>query len=1544
MPNPLLDLIDDDDVAEVQTSGGFDFSDIVEEQKEDEFDFSDIIEKQPQSQDIPLVTEDLKPVQPDPYQFQKDSPFVSQDPQQLLSATAPLAPSEYLIDDKPVSRDEFKSRMYDDDMVEKMQSGNVKLTFPQDEEMQALIERQSQAGSRTQDKWDYLMSGIATVGAGVMGMQNFLTDIVREGLAPLGVDVPKSFQEYQSEENSKLLLKKAEEQIEKTRAYEEEFFATIEQGDYLNAADQALNMVVQSAPLSVMAAVTGGAGGAAASLGTLGAVSASSEYAGSDKDEYKGLTQAEKLGRAAAIGTFEAVGEVVTGGIISKNFKLLKTGLKNTVKKAAEVGGEEAAQAVAIELGKKVPIQMFKEFGVDILKEWGSEGVTELGQMMTDDLMGIKDYSAGDYLYNGLQSAALGAVGGSVMGLPTAGMGIKRYADEKLKKGDGETLKAKVDERVKNQTYTEQEGEKIKVAIDNRTEAVNSVPEELVKNTEVVDLVNQKQDLEKQTIDPVLAPIQASKIKAIDEQINEKVAPILEAQAEMDEIMKEVEAEKKKKGEEKAMKNKLKLYDKLLGDENLDATERRVIKGKKKIVEEKLESYQEKKKEEKEKKSEVDEENQLREELGIAEPEDVESALQEVAKNTPEKFTEPVTNEEAELQLQYEQAVERGEISFADDAGLDTDSGGEGGSGPQAQGARSGSEELKSRVDQATESTISFLKDNKIISSDPTIQKSGFVDLETAIRAVGELIKKGIDLHGDIKRAVDEAIAKFKGTTFYKSLKPEAQEVIEQKIREEHEPKVEPITKPSEGEGVKALATRVVEGDAPKDVQDAIEKHGLNYSIESHPDAEAKAAAFIAEVGVEKALKAARTGKIDGGAQTFVWIMAVDAVQKERIAETNTAKKQKLLKKETDLINEFDERVRSQGRGISALQSAYQVSDFGYRLGAILNRAQEAAGESGVSDILKRRLEELSAQFDEISRKHAEAEKKLKESPPTPIIKEPAGTKQRRASLSPEESTRKQELSKKYRGVLNDVTRILSLLAESDFREYAALVFKEAAGDFKTFAREMINNVGAEIREHLPKLYKDLGGKENPEMQSIQSKLKREIEEYHRRKREGDFTKKEPKEKPTLDEETFNLLVEKNRLKEEIDTEIEKERLKNRPMGKKIEESFVDAVSLPKSLMASADMSAPLRQGAILSFRHPIMAAQAARDMFRQAFSESAHRDWLTRLRSTPEYYTIKKAELYLAEPNARLNAKEEQFISNIAEKIPIWGRIVKGSQRAYTGYLNSLRVSTFAAFHDALIREGVKGKELDAELKSYAEFINNASGRGTLGKFEESAPLLNAAFFSPRYVVSRFNLINPIRYTKMEPRTRIEALKTMGAYLGVGLMTMALAQAGGADVEDDPRSADFGKIKVGNTRFDMWAGMSQVAVLLSRLATGETKSISGQTRQLGEGYKATTRGDILLRFGRSKLSPSAGVATDFLVGKDFNGNEVTVKDEVMKSILPLWASDIRKIYDEAGAGQAAAGGVASFFGVGVQNYNPDNKNKATSTGAPQPIPSPLPK
>jgi hypothetical protein len=92
------------------------------------------------------------------------------------------------------------------------------------------------------------------------------------------------------------------------------------------------------------------------------------------------------------------------------------------------------------------------------------------------------------------------------------------------------------------------------------------------------------------------------------------------------------------------------------------------------------------------------------------------------------------------------------------------------------------------------------------------------------------------------------------------------------------------------------------------------------------------------------------------------------------------------------------------------------------------------------------------------------------------------------------------------------------------------------------------------------------------------------------------------------------------------------------------------------------------------------------------------------------------------------------------------------------------------------------------------------------------------------------------------------------------------LAQLAGFDIEWDPRSSDFGKIKIGNTRIDPLGGFSQVIVFLSRVLDGKTKTGSGVIApNRGENipYGVDNTYQLIAKFVRSKLAPAVGTPID---------------------------------------------------------------------------------
>jgi len=390
-----------------------------------------------------------------------------------------------------------------------------------------------------------------------------------------------------------------------------------------------------------------------------------------------------------------------------------------------------------------------------------------------------------------------------------------------------------------------------------------------------------------------------------------------------------------------------------------------------------------------------------------------------------------------------------------------------------------------------------------------------------------------------------------------------------------------------------------------------------------------------------------------------------------------------------------------------------------------------------------------------------------------------------------------------------------------------------------------------------------------------------------------------------------------------------KETLNKRPALDKLKDLATEVLNIPRSLLASFDMSAPLRQG-VFFIGKPKSVAKAGYQMFRQAFSEKNYVQWLDDVKKTPEYKLMQDSGLYLADPrrvSGGLAAREERFMSQLAEKIPIIGQGIKAAERAYTSYLNKLRTDVFVNISNKFQKMGLSPKENPDLYESLGAFVNNATGRGDLGKFNGIAQQLNTLFFSPRLIASRFNMLNPVWYAKQHPLVRKEAIKSFAEFVGIGTTILTMAKMGGADVEVDPRSTDFGKIRVGNTRWDIWGGFQQWVRVFSQMALKARKTQKGEIVELSKKkFPFETRFDVGLRFFRGKLAPVPSLALELFEGSKLFGEEIKPTQEVIENTIPLYLQDIGEAFEQLGPSTMISVGVPAFFGVGVQTYEEKKK------------------
>ena len=457
----------------------------------------------------------------------------------------------------------------------------------------------------------------------------------------------------------------------------------------------------------------------------------------------------------------------------------------------------------------------------------------------------------------------------------------------------------------------------------------------------------------------------------------------------------------------------------------------------------------------------------------------------------------------------------------------------------------------------------------------------------------------------------------------------------------------------------------------------------------------------------------------------------------------------------------------------------------------------------------------------------------------------------------------------------------------------------------------------------------------------------------------------EPTTQPLLETEVGNT-----RPKLGPDTDVKKDSM------------LAEAANFPRTVMASEDMSAPLRQG--FGLIHKKGFWKAIPDMVKSWGSEAAYNASQAAIAEKPLFKARVDAEGKALPSFAEdaglkltdltdLTKREESMMSSWAEKVPG----VRPSNRSYTTFLNKLRADTF----ESLINDGkVFGANGEVNIplaREIANFVNTATGRGSLGKLENSAVALNTFFFAPRLIASRLQMLNPVYYTTAHPFVRKEALKSLFAIAATGNVVGQLAKMSGlGTVETNPNSADYGKIKIGNTRIDPYAGFQQYIVAANRIMRPEGLKVGHETNtgvvpiDMTTGMAASggsqiksstsnnvnkfseakfgrpTRKDTLERLAVSKLNPILGFVYDMLKGKDFEGQPFNLPEEVATRFVPLFLQDLKTLvtenpnlipdFNKKGLGMGFDKlhpenlplAIPGFFGMGTQQYGPQPRRR----------------
>jgi len=371
--------------------------------------------------------------------------------------------------------------------------------------------------------------------------------------------------------------------------------------------------------------------------------------------------------------------------------------------------------------------------------------------------------------------------------------------------------------------------------------------------------------------------------------------------------------------------------------------------------------------------------------------------------------------------------------------------------------------------------------------------------------------------------------------------------------------------------------------------------------------------------------------------------------------------------------------------------------------------------------------------------------------------------------------------------------------------------------------------------------------------------------------------------------------------------------------GKKV--SLIDYAALPKATAASIDVSRTGRQN-ILLLGDP------------KTFFKGLVTDWYLLLDDEITARTLEKSmKIQLDQagdlfnktgirwndwgPGVGFRTGTESFASKIAGEIPGIAR----SERAFSmggNYIRGLKL-----LETAKQRQGIV--TTDKQWKNIGHVINILTGEGDPRTFGKYGPILNAAFFAPRLLEARVRAFTDLANLKhwIDPEWR-PASKMLAyhvaSFVGIGSGILGLMSlVPGVDIEKDPRSTDFGKIRFGNTRIDFWGGYLPLARLVVHLATQQRKTRAG--RIVSQEWS-----DTITKFLQSKLGPAPAYIIDLIKGETFYGDYVGLEanslvEQFYHRFVPFFIQDVADAIKYQGMGTALATAPLAFHGVGIQTY-----------------------
>ena len=427
---------------------------------------------------------------------------------------------------------------------------------------------------------------------------------------------------------------------------------------------------------------------------------------------------------------------------------------------------------------------------------------------------------------------------------------------------------------------------------------------------------------------------------------------------------------------------------------------------------------------------------------------------------------------------------------------------------------------------------------------------------------------------------------------------------------------------------------------------------------------------------------------------------------------------------------------------------------------------------------------------------------------------------------------------------------------------------------------------------------------------------------------------------------------------------------------------FANVFNLSRITMLTGDASPIMNQGVVLGFGSfsKVKGWTNLAESIVGTLSAGNYNKQMLAIYSDPDYAAMEKAGVFIGDINGPLAKREEAFLANlfgssnevgvIVKKYPalkpfvkvgapvvnVVGYPIRASQRFHTLYLNKLRYSAVKDFNRGLIDSGLPDSVRNQFTKRYADFVNKATGRGTLYGLEKLQTELNDILLAPRWLASRVQ--TPIAImgsvgTDVAEYYGKKGIKTASGQrvydfqvskqiandlirsFAVFSTISGILIAGGYKLHSDWRRSDYGKLEKGKINIDITGGLGPIFRFMARTTKAFVDGTAVST--MGVTY-STNAGQMFESFLRSKFSPMSNQAYTTVTNRNFYGEAPASTYRFVPGMLdyrnyvPLF---IQTIMDSARENLSPtsqiAVGIAAFGGTNIGVY-PDKEDYSMET------------